>query len=161
MVLVHYIPGFLFAKLSFQGLVLKFGKSMLNGKSASHRLSDSPSFLLNIQKPTLRLGESGSRFSITNISANSTPKAERLERYCKGSMRNQFLQNPRQYASLPCPFKGRIFFWLCIKLLCVCVLVALIFSIALCNYIKVHFLVASTICNCLILTKRHIISSLQ
>ncbi len=44
------------------------------------RLSDSPSFLLNIQKPTLRLGESESRFSITNISATSKPKSERLER---------------------------------------------------------------------------------
>ncbi len=34
----------------------------------------------------------GSRFLIMNISANSKPKAERLERQCKGSMRNQFLQ---------------------------------------------------------------------
>ncbi len=57
-------------------------------ESGSRRLSDSPSFLLNIQKPTLRLGESAShrqprlaesesRFSIT---ANSKPKSERLER---------------------------------------------------------------------------------
>jgi hypothetical protein len=52
------------------------------------RLSDSPSFLLNIQYPNLRLAdlerhrlaESGSRFSITNISANLKPKSERLER---------------------------------------------------------------------------------
>ncbi len=29
--------------------------------SGSRRLSDSPSFLLNLQKPTFRLGESGSR----------------------------------------------------------------------------------------------------
>ncbi len=57
------------------------------------------------ESPTRRLAESGSRFSITNISANSKPKAERLERYCKGSMRTQFLQNPRKSASLPCPFK--------------------------------------------------------
>jgi hypothetical protein len=28
---------------------------------------------------TPRLGESGSRFSITNISANTKPKSERLE----------------------------------------------------------------------------------
>jgi hypothetical protein len=63
-------------------------------ESGSRRLYDSPSFLLNIQKPTLQFGESGSRrleesatprlgesesrrvresvsrFSITNISAN-------------------------------------------------------------------------------------------
>jgi hypothetical protein len=44
----------------------------------SLRLSDLPSFLLNIQKPTTtpRLAESGSRFSITNIK----PKSERPER---------------------------------------------------------------------------------
>jgi hypothetical protein len=80
--------------------------------SPSRGVSDSPSFLLNIQKPTPRLAESashrlpdspsrrvadspthrvgesparrivepGSHFSITNISANSKPKSERLER---------------------------------------------------------------------------------
>ncbi len=41
---------------------------------------------------TPRLGEQGSRFSITNISANSKPKSERLERQCKASMRIQFMQ---------------------------------------------------------------------
>ncbi len=39
-------------------------------ESPSRRVSDSPSFLLNFQKPTLPLAESGSRISITNISAN-------------------------------------------------------------------------------------------
>ena len=48
------------------------------------------------RKTTPRLGELGSRFSITNISANSKPKAERLERQCKGSMRTQFLQKPQK-----------------------------------------------------------------
>jgi hypothetical protein len=52
----------------------------LLAESGSRRLSTRQVFLLNIQKPTSRLGESGSRFSITNISANSKPKAERLER---------------------------------------------------------------------------------
>jgi hypothetical protein len=48
--------------------------------SPGRGVADSPSFLLNIQKPTLRLAKSRSRFSIMNISANSKPKAERLER---------------------------------------------------------------------------------
>jgi hypothetical protein len=110
MVIVHYIPGLFFCLIG-----------LLKGKSGSRRLPDSPSFLLNIQNPTLqpgesgshrlpdspnpRLAKSGSRFSITNISANSKPKSKGLRRWCKGSMRNQFLQNPRKSASLPCPFK--------------------------------------------------------
>jgi hypothetical protein len=89
---------------SFKGRVGELLTSRL-AKSGSRRLSDSPNFHLNIQKPTFRLGESGSRllpdspsrrvsdsptrlvgdsptprlaesgsrFSITNISANSKP----------------------------------------------------------------------------------------
>jgi hypothetical protein len=70
------------------------------------------------ESPTPRLAESGRRFSITNISANSKPKSERLERYCKGSMRNLFLQKPRKSASLPCPFKVQYMVWILI----ICVL---------------------------------------
>ncbi len=44
-------------------------------------------------------------------SVNSKPKSERLERQCKGSMRNQFMQNPRKSASLSYPFKKRILTW--------------------------------------------------
>jgi hypothetical protein len=117
MVIVHYIPGFFFAKLLLKGCFsrLKFGKSMLNfknlnsdslthhGDSPTHH-GDSPtcgvgeSTTLRLAKfsfkhskahsPTPRLAESesrrlakaGSRFSITNISATSKPKAERLKR---------------------------------------------------------------------------------
>jgi hypothetical protein len=65
------------------------------GESLTLRLSNSPSFFLNIQKLTpwlaelesrqlpdssRRVAESGSRFSITNISANMKPKSKRLER---------------------------------------------------------------------------------
>jgi hypothetical protein len=38
------------------------------------------------------VGESGSRFSITNISANSKPKSERLEMECKGPVPNRLMQ---------------------------------------------------------------------
>jgi hypothetical protein len=38
----------------------------------------------------------GSRFSNTNISANSRPKSERLEGYCKGPMPNRFMQKHRK-----------------------------------------------------------------
>jgi hypothetical protein len=41
---------------------------------------------------TSRLGESGSRFSMTNISSNSKPKSERLEKKCKEFKRIQFMQ---------------------------------------------------------------------
>jgi hypothetical protein len=57
------------------------------GESVSCRLPDSPSRRVSEsptrrvgELPTRRLAESGSRISITNIFANSKPKAERLER---------------------------------------------------------------------------------
>jgi hypothetical protein len=49
-------------------------------ESGSRRLSDSLSFLLNIQKQTPQLSESENRSSITNISENLKPKSEWLER---------------------------------------------------------------------------------
>ncbi len=64
-----------------------------------HRLPDS--------KFISRLAESRIRFSITDISAYTKPKSERLERYCKWLMRNRFLQNPRKSASLPFPLISR------------------------------------------------------
>ncbi len=56
-------------------------------RAVSRRLPDSPSRRVSDsltrrvgESPIRRLTESGSRFSIMNISANSKPKAERLER---------------------------------------------------------------------------------
>jgi hypothetical protein len=81
----------------------------LMGESLTPRLSESESRRLpdfeNLAS-TPRLGESGSRFSITNISANRKPKLERLEMQCKEPTPNRFLKkNPRKSASLPCPFR--------------------------------------------------------
>ncbi len=52
------------------------------------------------ESSTPRLGESESRFQITNISANSEPNSERLERQCKGLIRNRFLQKPQVKGTL-------------------------------------------------------------
>jgi hypothetical protein len=49
-------------------------------ESGSRQLSDSQSFLLNIQKQTLRLGELESRRVVFWLPENLKPKAERLER---------------------------------------------------------------------------------
>ncbi len=52
-------------------------------ESWSRRLSESPSFSFIHSKadsPTRRVGQLGSHFSITNISVNSKPKSEQLER---------------------------------------------------------------------------------
>ncbi len=71
--------------------------------SLTRRLSDSPSSLLNIQKPTRRVMESFfdyeylSEFEAKNWNGS------------KGSVRDlwgtNFCKNPRKSASLPCPFK--------------------------------------------------------
>ncbi len=63
--------------------------------------------------PTRRLAESGSHFSIMNISANSKPKSEGLERDLWGT---NFCKNPRQSASLPCPFKWAYVAWRAVQL---------------------------------------------
>ncbi len=74
--------------------------------SPSRGVGESASFLLNIQKPTLRLGESGSRFSVTNIIANSKPKSELLEGQYKIT-ETSFCKNPRKSASLSCAQKSK------------------------------------------------------
>ncbi len=71
----------------------------------AHCLADFSFKHSKADSPTCRITKSERRVSIMNISANSKPKSERLEKQCKGSLRNQFLQNPRKSASLPFPFK--------------------------------------------------------
>jgi hypothetical protein len=69
-------------------VVVIWRKKIIGMDPDSRELSDSPNFLLNFQKLTLwldksesrRLAESGSHFSIMNISTNLKPKSERLER---------------------------------------------------------------------------------
>jgi hypothetical protein len=65
------------------------------GESSTLRLAESKSQRLP-DSPNCSVPESGSRFLITNISANSKPKAERLERYCKLTMGTQYLQKPQK-----------------------------------------------------------------
>ncbi len=48
-----------------------------------------------LDSATLRLGDSGSRFSITNISENLKSKSERLELWCKGLCRIGLCKNLR------------------------------------------------------------------
>ncbi len=55
---------------------------------ATPRITDTRSRLLSLSVIAR------SRFSNTNISANSKLKSEQLEKSCKGLMRNQFLQKP-------------------------------------------------------------------
>jgi hypothetical protein len=54
--------------------------------------SESKDNLVDSQTP--RLGESGSRFLIMNISANLKRKLERLEMQCKGP--NRFMHKPQK-----------------------------------------------------------------
>ncbi len=98
MVTVHNIPGFFLPNCSFKGLVQPFKVQKIMLKSLTRQVGESMTPRLvefyfkhsKADSPTRRLG---SRFSIMNISVNYKPKAEQLERQCKGSMRNQFLQN--------------------------------------------------------------------
>jgi hypothetical protein len=55
-----------------------------------------------------KLGESGSRFSIMNISANSKPKSEQLEMKCKGPMPNRFMQKPQKIRLVAMSLSGTI-----------------------------------------------------
>ncbi len=68
-------------------------------ESGSRRLSDSPSFLLNIQKPTQRVGESFFDYEyLLEFEA-------KIGNGSKGSVRGtNFCKNLRKSASLPCPF---------------------------------------------------------
>ncbi len=75
MVIVHYIPGFFLSSK----IDAKYFKNSISN-SPSRGVADSPSFLLNIQKPSRRVTDSESRFLIMIISTNSKPKAEQLER---------------------------------------------------------------------------------
>jgi hypothetical protein len=51
-----------------------------------------------------RLPDSASRFSITNISANSKPKSNGSKRSVKNLCQTGLCKNSRKSASLPCPF---------------------------------------------------------
>jgi hypothetical protein len=56
--------------------------------------------------PIGNLGESGSRFSITNISANSKPKSNGSKCSVTDLCQTDLCKNPRKSASLLCPFNG-------------------------------------------------------
>ncbi len=56
---------------------------------------------------TLWLGELGSRFSITNISANTKLKSNGSKGSVRDSWGTDFCKNSRKSASLPCPFQHR------------------------------------------------------
>ncbi len=58
----------------------------------SRGLSDSPSFLLNIQKPSRRVSDSPTR----GVGESFFDYEYLRESPCKGSLRNQFLQKPQK-----------------------------------------------------------------
>jgi hypothetical protein len=120
MVIVHYIPGFFF----LPNWSIKFCKNS-NSDSPSHH-SDSPTFLLNIQKPARRVGESVTRRVGESPSRRVSdspsrgvvfrlrisPRIRSQNRNGpKGSVkdlwRTNFCKNPRKSDSLPCPFNRR------------------------------------------------------
>jgi hypothetical protein len=80
---LHYLSSRSDFGFEFEILVIE----KLLPDSASRGVADTPTRrvgasafeCLKENSATPRLGESGSRFSITNISANSKPKSERLE----------------------------------------------------------------------------------
>jgi hypothetical protein len=83
---------------------------MLNFKkfaqSGTRRLSDLPSFLLNIQKLTLWFAELGSRFLITNTYLREfEAKSRTARKVVKGIYEEPISAKPQKSASLPCPFK--------------------------------------------------------
>ncbi len=100
MVIVHYVPWLLFCQIDLlKGWFsrLKFGKLKKNsnsdsptdqGDSPTRQVGESPALRLaefsfkhsKAESKSRRLAESGSRFLITNISAISKPKPERLEK---------------------------------------------------------------------------------
>ena len=58
-----------------------------------------------------RFGESVSRLSMTNISANSKQKSECLEMYCAEVSETNICKNAIKWASFPCGFNIFVFVW--------------------------------------------------